>query len=855
MRSALLAAITLSAVLTVSAQTPPQATPAPPAQPGQPPTVFRSGVDLVRLDVRVTDENGRPVDDLRASEVEIVDAGQPRPVLLFQHVQQPRGTYAEVARRTIAAEVSTNQGAPRGAVYVLVFDQAHILAGNEQKARLAAERFLRTRVKPGDRIALHALPGPGPQIDFTADVSRAIRELVAVRGSREETVTGSLLPMRIYEAYEITRANDAVVTRYVMRLQEQYASTDAPATVNRPNSARDPEDPAVLRRLVQEDARNIVARADAEARGFLSALTSVVRTLRDVDGRKSVVLFSEGFEVDNVRHELEDVAAAAAESYSVVYALDLNSRATPLSQATPGETVIASEILSRLESLGSLVAETDGVLFNDAGSQPDEALARVSEASQDYYLVGFEPAAGHQDRNQYRHVKVQVKRPGVRVSARTGYALGARPTAAGRRRAIDGALRAPFSQQGLRVEYTTYVLRGASDLQRVILSMAAQLPVATKAAHTADVVFSARDTRTGRIAASGTDTMPLPEAGSSSGPMGVSHYRVQFELPPGRYLMRAVVREPGGLLGSADRRFQVRALAGASLTAGDLVLTSADTRGLPVRALAPVGGVLAGVVELYGRTAEQVSTATVTADLLPIGGAAAVTSGHAALDEIRSGASGSSRGARIEIPLEGIAPGEYIVRATVRSGHDTAAELLRDVTIIPAASVSPALPSPAPAGQASDPMARFDPAAVMDGEIGRQFLARLRERAGAALAPLPADAFEALAQRGVTEYLARDYARAAAAWKDCLEREPDNAPVAFLLGWAHAASGDDRAAVSAWRSAVIADSRLVPAYLALVDAYLRLGQPDLALQVARRGATALPEALELRDRVLRLERR
>jgi len=46
------------------------------------------------------------------------------------------------------------------------------------------------------------------------------------------------------------------------------------------------------------------------------------RALRDVEGRKSVILFSEGFEIDNVRRELEDVAGAAAQSYSVVYALE-----------------------------------------------------------------------------------------------------------------------------------------------------------------------------------------------------------------------------------------------------------------------------------------------------------------------------------------------------------------------------------------------------------------------------------------------------------------------------------------------------------------------------------------------------
>jgi len=47
----------------------------------------------------------------------------------------------------------------------------------------------------------------------------------------------------------------------------------------------------------------------------------------------------------------------------------------------------------------------------------------------------------------------------------------------------------------------------------------------------------------------------------------------------------------------------------------------------------------------------------------------------------------------------------------------------------------------------------------------------------------------------------------------------------------------------------------VSAYLALIDAYLRLNEPDLARQVAQSGAKALPKSAELRDRVQKLEKR
>src|SRR5919201_3690610 len=135
------------------------------SQSAQP--TFKAGVELVRLDVRVIDEQGRPVRDLKPDEVEIVEGGEARPVVLFQHVEEPAESYADVTSRTVAGETSTNQGAARGHVYVLVFDQQHLSPGAEQRSRQAVERFLRTRVRRGDRVALYALPGPGPQIGFT----------------------------------------------------------------------------------------------------------------------------------------------------------------------------------------------------------------------------------------------------------------------------------------------------------------------------------------------------------------------------------------------------------------------------------------------------------------------------------------------------------------------------------------------------------------------------------------------------------------------------------------------------------------------------------------------------------------
>jgi VWFA-related protein len=815
------------------AQTPP---------PAQTP-LFRSGVDLVRVDIRVTDANGTPLSDLRPDEVEIKEEGVVRPVLLFQHIAAPRTTYAEAAQRTIAGQVSTNQGSPRGHVYVLVFDETHIRPGHEQRARAAAERFLRTRLRPGDRVALYSLPGPGPQIEFTADVSRVVRELGSVRGSAEETASGGAIGpgggMRIHEAYEITRGHLGVLDRQIAQAMEVSDARAAASLRPKPDSE---DDRAGFQRAVIEDARAMVAQADGDSRRFLGRLADVIRTLRAVDGRKAVVLFSEGFQTDNLTHELDDVAAAAAQSYSVVYAMDLNARTNiDPSEDTPRGGEAMTEIRDRLQALGILTGETGGTLVVDAAGQLDRVLAGIAGTSEDYYLVGFIPAHP-QEGSGYRRIQVKVTRPAAFVSARSGYLPKSSVTPADRKRAIDAALRAPFAKQELGVEYTTYTLRAsAPDLQRVILSLAAELPVASADDESADVVYLVRHVESGKVAASGSDRIPLPAAPNSGGARtGTGLYRVQFELLPGTYLMRTVVREPGGLVGSADRRFQVRALTGPDISASDLVLGSSSAAGPPVRAVANGRDVLTGVFEVYARNEAQLANLSVIADLVPILGGPPPLSAHADLQPTRAGPVGVSRAVRVELPLAEVLPGEYLVRATVRDGAGTVTELLRDVT------VRTGTPTAAPVVTA-----RFDPQTIVRGEVVRRFVDAVTQRAqhGAAAA-----ADESIL-RGIAAFARADYSEAATAFREAEAAGATEPALAFILGWSLHAGGDARAAITAWRSATVSDPTHVPSYLALVDGYVKLGQPDLALQVVRSGLRALPDSPELLDRLARLGQR
>lgn len=836
---------------------------APAPAPDAPLPIFKTSVDVARIDVQVTDADGRPIPDLRQDEIRVASEGHARTVVLFQHVAGPRGaTYAQAAQRTIASEVSTNRGAPRGHLYVLVFDTHHITPGNEVRARRAAEAFIRGRLQPEDRVAIYSLPGPGAELYFTNDKIKAIAELKKVSGSLGRVAASAMGSMTTYEAYEIARGNQSILSRVMMGYSQASASRDFTSDVARPTG----DDPLVFQKLIHEDALRIVAAADEDARQFVLRLSDLMQNLKDYEGRKAVLLFSEGFFTDHITRELEQVDAAAARSYAVVYALDLNSRMNEPATSGPVGGDQFNEIQSRLEPLGSLATATSGELITDANQRLEAAFRRVADQSQDYYIVGFEanPEAGRSD-EPYRHLKLTVTRPGAHVSVRTGYAVqNARPRE--RRSAINLALSAPYSLQGLPIDFTTYTLASdTSGLARVLVSLAADLPVAADRRVTADVVFAVKDLGGGRVVASGTDAIPLPRGTIPGSTSATTNYQVQFTAPPGDYLMRVVVREPGGTIGSADRRFTVRAVGGPGLTAGDMLLRSAGATALPVHVVAYAAEPLTGVVELYGRTPQAVQRASVTLDLVPAGADVPVETTIATLEDARPSGAGVSRAAELLVPPGSVAPGEYVARARVRDANgETIAELQRDVEV--RAGHAPPQAHAEPNGPAASPRD------VLTGEIARRWIgafarstpevakaveAALKvdwKRAEAAVPTQAKQSPAGLALRGTAFYADGNYAAAADSLKESFDADPKNARTAFVLGWARAAAGDDSGAITAWRNAALLEPSLVPAHLALADIYVKLSQPALAAQALRAGLAAVPESPELKDRLARISR-
>src|SRR6185437_3131228 len=161
-----------------------------------PPPQFRSGVEVINIDVNVIDKQGLPIRGLAASDFTVTVGGQPRRVVTADCVDaantsgQPKPADEEI--------VSTNEGGGGGRLFMFVVDQNTLEPGNARHVASAASRFF-TRLTYADRSALMLLP-VGPNVPFTWAHDR-VREGL-------QRVTGLASPMTTWEFGSLSEARD-----------------------------------------------------------------------------------------------------------------------------------------------------------------------------------------------------------------------------------------------------------------------------------------------------------------------------------------------------------------------------------------------------------------------------------------------------------------------------------------------------------------------------------------------------------------------------------------------------------------------------------------------------------------------
>lgn len=168
-----------------------------PPQPQQPPT-FRTGAELVRVDVTVLGSGGKPVLDLRADDFEVFEDGAPQPIQTFQLVEfDGRHGPDDDLTLTIGPRDNRNAELARddARLIVLFWDEYHIRPDHQAgmlKDEIAA--FLRTMLNPTDFVAIMDPWTPMSELYFSRDRYRLATGVRTLRGR-----LGDMVPRNIAE--------------------------------------------------------------------------------------------------------------------------------------------------------------------------------------------------------------------------------------------------------------------------------------------------------------------------------------------------------------------------------------------------------------------------------------------------------------------------------------------------------------------------------------------------------------------------------------------------------------------------------------------------------------------------------
>ncbi|HXG84855.1 MAG TPA: VWA domain-containing protein [Pyrinomonadaceae bacterium] len=413
---------------------------------------------LIQVDVTVTDKKGNIVTNLKPEDFEVYENGKKQEISNFSFVS----TCSETAPIENAAAPS-NSGNKNNKIripippvklkaeqvrrtYALVVDDLGLSFESVRHVQQSLKKFVGEQMREGDLVAIIRTGiGIGSLQSFTSDKRLLFAAIDKIRwNSQGRGGIGIFDPIQKDIKEEIqarSKSGEAV----------QGSDTD---------------------KAFQEQIDQF--RRDSFSVGTLGALNYVIRGMRDLPGRKSVMLLSEGFRLtsggapNRVFDQMRLLADLANRSSVVFYTLD------PRGLQNPGMAFADEDITSvvptdpgagRLDSdprdarttvfretqmsLRYLVGETGGVPFVNQNNL-NKGMQRAIDDQSGYYLLGYEPDEATFDpkKNKFNRLVVKLTRPDLKIRYRSGFFGIAdeklRQTAQTPRQKLAAALVSPF---------------------------------------------------------------------------------------------------------------------------------------------------------------------------------------------------------------------------------------------------------------------------------------------------------------------------------------------------------------------------------------------------------------------------
>jgi len=684
LRVALAGVIAASMALGLRAQNAPAPAPAQqaggkpigPTGPEQPDpaqtAIFRTDINVVRVDVIVTDKQGNPVNNLTQDDFEVTEDGKPQAVQTFKLInvmenieqgkEQPRRIRNAIDEQTEAARDDVR-------LFAFFLDDYHVRLGNSMRAREIIAQFVETQLLPLD----------------IAGIMYPLWSITDVLLNRNRTELATAIRGFAGRKYDYTPRNlfEENYVHYVSTIEAERIRNDVTLTALK----------ALIVHLggLTERRKAIILVSE----GFTNVLPAQVNDpiatcngspcgdaprprpdpLPGTSPAQTRLESQEFFLQTDLLGDLRRVYELANRYNTTIYAVDprgltpfefdVSSAGAAMVSLTKDQQLLNSTI----DTLRVLAEETDGraiVNQNDL----DSGMRQIIRDSSAYYLLGYTSSLTKPD-GRFHKINVRVKRPGLQVRARPGYlAL----TANEAERALTPKKAGPPPQ----ITEALGTLAATQQKRSVTRSWIGMSP-GTNGKTKITFVWGATANTPG-VRREVPARMTLMAGGANSDlyyrQKDIPPGRVEFEVPPGQIDFEMAVQDSAG--DNIDR--EVRKIVVPAFGLGLTISTPQLFRGrtLPEWQSLAADRTAVPVIERDFRRADRLlvrvaaqsagGTPTLTARMLNREGGEMST-----FQVTDAGFGGLSQ---IDIPLAGLPPGDFIIEVIAKDGGEQASSLV-----------------------------------------------------------------------------------------------------------------------------------------------------------------------------------
>jgi len=393
--------------------------------PPPPPNTLRTEVKLVEVPVVVRDSRHHAVAGLKPDDFQVFDGGKQQAITMFSVETAPAAAAPDAKTPEAPAATAPASAPDAPAVHprfiALCFDDVSSTFADLRYTKTAAEKFVRTGLAPGDRVAVFTTASASSTVTFTDEVPKLIENIEKVSPHPRFSDNDASQCPRItaYQAYLIDNHMDNQTLMGVA--QEDMACKN----LRMPDAIQD----------VTATSRMIWEHAMSTSRNTLYSIDGLVTTLAKLPGRRMLLLASSGFLTGNLESVIDDMTSKALHAEVVINTLDSKG----LYALTPGRPIDApaprgrsvrtqiaeASIQSRQEGakddgMAALALGTGGAFYHNSNDF-DKGFRELGSIPDVVYVLGFSPSDAPPDG---RYHSLKVKLPGghhYALQSRMGY--------------------------------------------------------------------------------------------------------------------------------------------------------------------------------------------------------------------------------------------------------------------------------------------------------------------------------------------------------------------------------------------------------------------------------------------------